>query len=117
MISWLASSEALSLRDSARESPYAAALKATDRNVEAAQDGTVVLMHKLLGLAQRNADTALNLIIKSLSAKSFADLIELNLMYSVNQFYALFRQADELGELFVRVIADIAETAVSNVEE
>jgi hypothetical protein len=38
-------------------------------------------------------------------------------MYSVNQFYALFRQADELGELFVRVIADIAEAAVSHMEE
>jgi hypothetical protein len=47
----------------------------------------------------------------------FADLIELNFMYSVNQFYALFRQADELGELFVRVIADIAEAAVSHMEE
>jgi hypothetical protein len=117
MISWLASSESLSFRDSARESPYTAALKATERNVEAARESTIVLTHKLLGLAQRNANTALNLIIKSLSAKSFADLIELNLMYSVNQFYALFRQADELGKLFVRVIADIAETAVSNVEE
>jgi hypothetical protein len=59
----------------------------------------------------------LNLITKSLSAKSFADLIELNFMYSVNQFCALFQQADEFGELFVRVIADIAEAAVSHVEE
>jgi hypothetical protein len=70
-----------------------------------------------LGLSRRNANKALNLITKSLSSKSFADLIELNFMYSVNQFYALFRQADELGELFVRVIADIAEAAVSHMEE
>jgi hypothetical protein len=83
----------------------------------AAREGTVVLTHKLLGLSRRNANKALNLITKSLSAKSFDDLIELNFIYSVNQFYALFRQADELGELLVRVIADIAEAAVSHVEE
>jgi hypothetical protein len=85
--------------------------------VEATREGTVVLTHKLLGLAQRNVNTALNLITKSLNAKSFAELIELNLMHSFNQFYALFRQADEFGELFVMVIADIAEAAVSHVEE
>ena len=113
MISWLASSEARSLRDSPAKSPYWTALKATERHVEAAREGTIVLTHKLLGLAQRNANTALNLITKSL----FAELIELNLMHSFNQFYALFRQADEFGELFVRVIADIAEAAVSHVEE
>jgi len=117
MISWLASSEPLSLRDSPAKSPYWTALKATERHVEAAREGTIVLTHKLLGLAQRNANTALNLITKSLNAKSFAELIELNLMHSFNQFYALFRQADEFGELFVRVIADIAEAAVSHVEE
>jgi hypothetical protein len=117
MISWLASSEALSLRNSPPKFPYSAALKATERNVEATREGTVVLTHKLLGLAQRNSNTALNLITKSLNAKSFAELIELNFMHSFNQFYALFRQADELGELFVRVIADIAEAAVSHVEE
>jgi hypothetical protein len=92
MISWLANSEARSLRDSPPKSPYWAALKATERNVEAAREGTVVLAHKLVGLAQRNANTALNLIIKSLNAKSFAELIELNFMHSFNQFYALFRQ-------------------------
>jgi hypothetical protein len=117
MISWFASSEALSVRDSPPQSPYAAAVKATERNVEATREGTVVLTHKLLGLAQRNVNTALNLITKSLNAKSFAELIELNLMHSFNQFYALFRQADEFGELFVMVIADIAEAAVSHVEE
>jgi hypothetical protein len=53
----------------------------------------------------------------TLNAKSFAELIELNFTHSFNQFYALFRQADEFGELFVRVIADVAETAVSHVEE
>jgi hypothetical protein len=97
MISWLASSEALSLRNSPPKFPYSAALKATERNVEATREGTVVLTHKLLGLAQRNSNTALNLITKSLNAKSFAELIELNFMHSFNQFYALFRQADELG--------------------
>jgi hypothetical protein len=51
-----------------------------------------------LGLSRRNANKALNLITKSLSSKSFADLIELNFM-------------------FVRVIADIAEAAVSHMEE
>jgi hypothetical protein len=117
MISWLASSEALSLRNSPPKFPYSAVLKATERNVEATREGTVVLTHKLLGLAQRNVTTALNLITKSLNAKSFAELIELNLMHSFNQFYALFRQADEFGELFVMVIADIAEAAVSHVEE
>jgi hypothetical protein len=117
MISWLASSEALSVRDSPPQSPYSAAVRATERNVEATREGTVVLTHKLLGLAQRNVNTALNLITKSLNAKSFAELIELNLMHSFNQFYALFRQADEFGELFVMVIADIAEAAVSHVEE
>jgi len=40
-----------------------------------------------------------------------------NLMHSFNQFYALFRQANEFGELFASVIADIAEAAVSHVEE
>lgn len=30
---------------------------------------------------------------------------------------ALLRQADEFGELFVRVFADVAEAAVSHVEE
>jgi hypothetical protein len=117
MISWLASSEALSVRDSPPKSPYSAAVKATERNLEAAREGTVVLTHKLLGLAQRNVNTALNLITKSLNAKSFDEVIELNLMHSFNQFYALFRQADEFGELFVMVIADIAEAAVSHVEE
>jgi hypothetical protein len=117
MISWLARSEALSLRDSPPQYPYTAALKAAERNVEAARQATVVLTHKLLGLSQRNANKALNLITESLGAKSLADLIELNFTYSVNQFYALFRQADELGELFVRVIADIAEAALSHVEE
>jgi hypothetical protein len=38
-------------------------------------------------------------------------------MHSFNQFYALFRQADEFGELFVRVIADIAEAAGLLAEE
>jgi hypothetical protein len=37
-------------------------------------------------------------------------------MHSFNQFYALFRQADEFGELFVRVIADIAEAALAEEE-
>jgi hypothetical protein len=113
----LASSEALSLRDSLAKDPYTAALRATERNVEAAREGTIVLTHKLLGLAQRNANTALNLITKSVNAKSFAELIELNFTHSFNQFYALFRQADEFGELFVRVFADVAEAAVSHVEE
>jgi hypothetical protein len=114
---WLASSEVRSLRDSTPKFPYGVALKATERNMEAAREGAVVLTHKLLGLAQRNANTALNLITKSSNAKSFAELIELNLMHSFNQLYALFRQVDEFGELFVRVIADIAEAAVSHVEE
>jgi hypothetical protein len=114
MISWFASSEVLSLRDSR---PYTVALKATERNIEAAREGTIVLTHKLLGLARRNANTALNLITKSLNAKSFAELIDLNFMHSFNQFYALFRQADEFGELFVRVIADIAEAAALHAEE
>src|SRR6516165_6710020 len=83
------------------------ALKATERNMEAAREGAVVLTHKLFGLVQRNANTALNLITKLFNAKSFAELIELNLMHSFNQFYALFRQVDEFGELFVRVIADM----------
>jgi hypothetical protein len=48
MISWLAGSEALSLRDSPPKYPYTAALKATARNLEAAREGTVVLTHKLL---------------------------------------------------------------------
>jgi hypothetical protein len=112
----LASSEALSLRDSLAKDPYTAALRATERNVEAAREGTIVLTHKLLGLAQRNANTALNLIT-TVNAKSFAELIELNFTHSFNQFYALFRQADEFGELFVRVFADVAEAAVSHVEE
>jgi hypothetical protein len=106
MISWFASSEVLSLRDSR---PYTVALKATERNIEAAREGTIVLTHKLLGLARRNA--------KSLNAKSFAELIDLNFMHSFNQFYALFRQADEFGELFVRVIADIADAAALHAEE
>ena len=110
---WLASSEVRSLRDSTPKFPYTA----TERNMEAAREGAVVLTHKLLGLAQRNANTAPNLMTKSFNAKSFAELIELNLMHSFNQFYALFRQVDEFGELFVRVIADIAEAAVSHVEE
>ena len=114
MISWLASSEVPFLRDS---HPYTVALKATERNVEAAREGTIVLTHKLLGLTRRNANTALNLITKSLKAKSFAELIDLNFMHSFNQFYALFRQADEFGELFVRVIADIAEAEALHVEE
>ena len=114
MISWFASSEVLSLRDSR---PYTVAMKATERNIEAAREGTIVLTHKLLGLARRNANTALNLITKSLNAKSFAELIDLNFMHSFNQFYALFRQADEFGELFVRVIADIAEAAGLLAEE
>ena len=113
----MASSEALSLRDSLAKDPYTAALRATERNVEAAREGTIVLTHKLLGLAQRNANTALNLITKSVNAKSFAELIELNFTHSFNQFYALFRQADEFGELFVRVFADVAEAALSHVEE
>ena len=117
MISWLAGPEGRSLRDSPPKSPYRPVLKATERHVEAAREGTVVLTHKLLGLAQRNADTVLNLITKSLNAKSFAEIIELILMHSFNQFYALFRQADEFGELFVTIIADIAEAGVSHAEE
>src|SRR4026208_1473031 len=108
MINWLARSEALSLRDSPPKYPYTAALKATERNVEAAREGTVVATHKLLGLSRRNANKALNNQITQR---------EENFIYSVDQFYALFRQADELGELFVRVMADIAEAAVWHVEE
>src|SRR4026207_2308857 len=69
MISWAARSRVLPLRDTR---PYTVALKATERNIEAAREGTIVLTHKLLGLARRNANTALNLITKSLNAKSFA---------------------------------------------
>ena len=100
---WLASSEVRSLRDSTPNFPYGAALKA--REYGGSTGGAAVLTHKLLGLAQRNANTALNLVSKSFNAKSFAELIELNLMHSFNQLYALFRQVDEFGELFVRVIA------------
>jgi len=52
MISWLASSEARSLRDDPPQYRYAPALKATERKkMETAGKGTVVLTHKLLGLA------------------------------------------------------------------
>jgi len=52
MISWLASSEARSLRDDPPQYRYTAALKATERKkMETAGKGTVVLTHKLLGLA------------------------------------------------------------------
>jgi len=112
---WLASSEVRSLRDSTPNFPYGAALKV--REYGGSTGGRCCAYTQTPKLAQRNANTALNLVSKSFNAKSFAELIELNLMHSFNQLYALFRQVDEFGELFVRVIADIAEAAVSHVEE
>jgi hypothetical protein len=54
---------------------------------------------------------------KLVGAKSLIELTGLQATHSWNQFYALFRQADELGALAVRVIADITEASLPYAEE
>ena len=84
------------------------AFEKVQRRLVAAEDGALVLNCELIDLARRNANAALNFINRVVSAKSPAEIFELQVIHSWTQFGAVLRQAEELRALAMGVLTDIA---------
>jgi hypothetical protein len=85
------------------------ALETVQRSREAAEDGALVLTCELIDVVRRNANAALNFLNRVVSAKSPAEIFELQVTHLWTQFGAVFRQAEELRALAMGVLTDIAQ--------
>jgi phasin len=98
--------------------------KANYENIRAvAEDATVVLEEtyakaskgacdyglKVIDTARVNANSAFDLVTKMMSAKSYADLVEISTSYLHTQFDTLVTQSKDLAECAQKVATETAE--------
>jgi phasin len=92
-----------------------AGLDALERSFDAAGQGSLVLNHKLIEIAQRNVNSGFTLAKSVAAAKNLSEIVEVQAAYWRNQFGAFTPQAEELRALSAKVTADTAEPIKAHV--
>lgn len=86
-----------------------ASMTTFERSVDAAGQGATAFNRKIVDIAQRNINSVFDLAKSMASAKTLADIVELQTAYWQKQFSALTAQAEEIRALSTKVSADTAE--------
>jgi len=92
-----------------------AGLDAVERSFDAAGQGSLVLNHKLIEIAQRNVNSGFTLAKSLSAAKTLAEVVEVQATYWRNWLGTFTAQAEELRALSTNVAADMAEPIKAHV--
>lgn len=86
-----------------------AGLEAMERSYDAAGQATAALNRKIMDITQHNIDSGFDLAKGLASAKTFAEILELQGAYWRKQFDVLMTRAEEVRGLSVNAAADVTE--------
>jgi phasin len=86
-----------------------AGLEAMERSYDAAGQATAALNRKIIEIAQRNINSGFDLAKSLASAKTFAEIVELQGAYWRKQFEVLIAQAEEVRTLSLKASTDVVE--------
>jgi phasin len=86
-----------------------AGLDALERSFDAAGQGSLVLNHKLIEIAQRNVNSGFTIAKSLAAAKTIPEVVEVQAAYWRNWLGTFTAQAEELRALSAKVTADTAE--------
>ena len=92
-----------------------AGLEALERSFDAAGQGSLVLNHKLMEVAQRNVNSGFSLANRLVTAKTLPEVLEVQAAYWRNWLGTFTAQAEELRALSVNVTADTTEPIKAHV--
>ena len=92
-----------------------AALETIERSYDAMGQGAAALNRKIIEIAQRNLNSGFDLAKSLATAKTLAEMVELQATYWRKQFSALAAQAEEVRALSTKVTADTAEPVKAHV--
>jgi len=90
-------------------------LDALERSFDAAGQGSLVLNHKLMEIAQRNVNSGFSLANSLVTAKTLPEVLEVQAAYWRNWLGTFTAQAEELRALSVNVTADTTEPIKAHV--
>ena len=88
---------------------FDASLTTFERSFDAASQGAAAFNRKIVDIARRNVNSSFDLFTSLASAKSLAEIVELQSAFWRKQFGALTAQAAEVRALSTKVTADAAE--------
>jgi len=88
---------------------FDASLTTFERTFDAAGQGATAFNRKIVDLARRNVDASFELATSLASAKTLADIVELQAAFWRKQFGVLTAQAEEIRALSTRATAAAAE--------
>ncbi len=88
---------------------FDASLTTFERSFDAASQGAAAFNRKIVDIARRNVDASFDLFTSLASAKSLAEIVELQSAFWRKQFGVLTAQAAEVRALSTKVTADAAE--------
>ena len=92
-----------------------AAITTFERTFDAAGKDATAFNRKIIALARRNVDSAFDLAKSLASAKTLAEVVELQRIYWQKQFSTLSAQAQEVSTLSNEVAAAAAESVKAHV--
>ena len=85
------------------------AIDALERSFDAAGQGATAFNRKLIDLAQRNLNSAVDLAKKLAGAKTLGEILELQSTFIRSQFDVFANQAGEIRALTTKIAADTTE--------